>query len=136
VGRSGQLTDAEWKLMGVLWSRGASSARDVLDALADEGWAYTTVKTMLARLVDKGFAQADKQHNTSIYTAVLSEDEARRSAVDSLLDRAFGGVSQHLLAFLAHERVLSPQDMAELQRMLAKESRTGDRKDAASESVT
>ena len=122
MARSYQLTEAEWKLMRALWELGTASAREILENLEDREWAYSTIKTMLARLVEKGFVKTAKQHNVSVFTPVLKEKQARRSAFDNLIERAFGGVSQHLLTFLASEQVLSDSDKAELRRMLEREA--------------
>ena len=63
-----RLSDAEWTVMRAVWSRAPASARDVLDEVGEEtGWAYTTVKTLLARLVDKGALSEDRQANVNIY---------------------------------------------------------------------
>ena len=79
-----KLTDAEWLLMKVVWQRTPfpTSARDVHEQVEPEtGWAYTTVKTMMNRLVEKGVLKARLRANTTLYTEVLSRDEAQRTAV-------------------------------------------------------
>jgi BlaI family penicillinase repressor len=122
-----ELSDAEWKVIRALWTRHPASARDVLEALHGEtGWAYTTVKTLLARLVAKGAAAVRLRANTSLYEPLLTEDEARRTEVKLLVDRAFGGASVPLLRFVLADEKLSARDKAELRAMLdrAGKSRT------------
>src|SRR6185295_20290732 len=93
-----ELSDAEWKVIRALWTRHPASARDVLETLHGEtGWAYTTVKTLLARLVDKGAASMRLRANTSLYEPLVSEDDARRTEVKALLDRAFDGAFAPML---------------------------------------
>ena len=114
-----ELSDAEWKVIRALWQRHPASARDVLEALHGEtGWAYTTVKTLLARLVAKGAAAVRLRANTSLYEPLLTEAEARRTEVKLLVDRAFGGASVPLLRFVLADEKLSAKDRAELRAML------------------
>jgi BlaI family penicillinase repressor len=114
-----ELSDAEWKVIRALWTRHPASARDVLEALHGEtGWAYTTVKTLLARLVAKGAATVRLRANTSLYEPLITEAEARRTEVRLLIDRAFGGASVPLLRFVLTEEKLSAKDRAELRAML------------------
>ncbi|HVQ25098.1 MAG TPA: BlaI/MecI/CopY family transcriptional regulator [Planctomycetota bacterium] len=114
-----ELSDAEWKVIRALWKRHPASARDVLEALHGEtGWAYTTVKTLLARLVAKGAATVRLRANTSLYEPQITEAEARRTEVRLLIDRAFGGASVPLLRFVLTEEKLSAKDRAELRAML------------------
>ena len=114
-----ELSDAEWKVIRALWKRHPASARDVLEELHGEtGWAYTTVKTLLARLVAKDAAAVRLRANTSLYEPLMTEDEARRTEVKLLVDRAFGGASVPLLRFVLADEKLSAKDRAELREML------------------
>ena len=114
-----ELTDAEWKVIRALWKRQPASARDVLETLhAETGWAYTTVKTLLSRLVAKGAASVRLRANTSLYEPLITEAEARRTEVKLLIDRAFGGASIPLLRFVLSEEKLSAKDRAELREIL------------------
>lgn len=114
------LSDAEWRLMRAVWARGAATARQVHDEVAaTSGWAYTTVKTMLARLVDKGVLAEAKRGHVSVYTPRLGERAARRAALHGLLERAFDGTFGSLAHFLADDADLSDEDRAALARMLA-----------------
>ncbi|MCR9247942.1 MAG: BlaI/MecI/CopY family transcriptional regulator [bacterium] len=113
-----KLTDAEWIVMRAIWEQSPASAREVLDRAHDVEWAYTTVKTLLARLVDKGALVVERRGNTSFYSPVWQPVEARRSAVRSLLDAAFGGSVGGLVQHLANDGELSAGERRELERML------------------
>lgn len=115
-----QFSEAEWKVMNAVWSQAPASAREVLAALPeDTAWAYTTVKTMLSRLVEKGAIEAEMQGNTSIYRPLISCRDARRSAVKGLLQRAFDGAFGPLMQFLIEEEKLSAKDRKRLEELLA-----------------
>ena len=117
-----QLSEAEWKVMHAVWDCTPATARDVLDVLADEtGWAYTTVKTMMTRLVEKGALKSSMRGNTSVYEPALSRSKARTSALRGLLDRAFGGTMGSMVHFLVEEEKLSKKERREILRRLAEE---------------
>lgn len=114
-----RLSDAEWTVMQAVWNRAPASARDVLDEVGEEtGWAYTTVKTLLARLVEKGALSEGRQANVNIYEPRITRNEARGSALRSLLDRAFDGTFGSLFQHLIAEERLSARDVKTLERML------------------
>ena len=115
-----QLSEAEWKVMRSLWRRHPASARDVLEDLgAETRWAYTTVKTVLARLEAKGAVAVEMRANTSWYEPLVRESDARSRALRSLVDRAFDGAFGSLVHFLIDAEHLSKKDRAELERILA-----------------
>lgn len=114
-----KFTEVEWRLMRAIWKRNPASARDVMENLDGEPeWAYSTVKTMLARLVEKGALSQRMRANTTLYTPLITHQQARRSAFRSLLDTAFEGAFGPLLHFMMTEKKLSAKDKQELRRML------------------
>jgi len=123
-----QLSDAEWKVMNAVWDDHPATARGVLGALQSEtGWAYSTVKTMMDRLVDKGALKTRIEGITSVYQPVLTQKQARKSALRSLKERAFDGGSGAMMQFLVGSERLSAADRVELLRLLERQ----DRKDQA-----
>ena len=113
------LSEAEWKVMEALWERSPATVRDVLDRLpAGTGWAYTTVKTILERLAAKGAIRRRQRERAGWFEPVLTRKNARRTAVRSLLDRAFDGAFGSLLHHLASEEKLSPRDRKRLKELL------------------
>ena len=114
-----KLSDAEWTVMRAVWARTPASARDVLEhAEGETEWAYTTVKTLLARLVEKGALSVRMRGNVSLYEPRVTMRQARIAALRSLVDRAFEGTFGTLLQHLIAEEKLSPRDRAALARMI------------------
>lgn len=112
-----KLTNAEWQLMNCLWERHPATARGIAQRLPEDvKWAYTTIRTLLARLADKGAVREYKEGNTSLYEPLLTRDNARRSALKTLVNQAFDGAYGPLMHFLVNDRRLS----AEQRRALAK----------------
>jgi BlaI family transcriptional regulator, penicillinase repressor len=114
-----KLTSAEWKVMNRVWSRHPTTAREVLESQPEDvGWAYTTVKTIMARLVEKGALSMQMEGNTSRYEPRIGRMQARLAAVRSLLETAFGGTPGPLLHLLVDEEKLSPEEREELLQKL------------------
>ncbi len=119
-----KLTESEWQIMNALWSHQPATAREVSENLSDEvSWAYTTIKTMLSRLVGKGAVTEVKRGNTSVYRPLVSRRKARRTAVGRLLESAFDGGLRPLVSFLAEDTELSVEQRRELIEILESEGR-------------
>lgn len=115
-----KLSDAEWKVMRAVWQQPGCTVREVLAAVADEkDWSYSTVKTLLARLEDKKVVAVDRGEASSRYSPLLSERDARKSALRGFLERTFDGTVGALVHHLVAEEKLSPGELAELKDLLA-----------------
>jgi len=116
-----KLTEAEWLIMNALWDKYPATARDIAQRLPEGvSWAYTTIKTMLARLVDKKAVSQGKKGNTSVYEPVVSREKARRSALRMLANQAFDGAFGPLMHFLLEDQKLIARQRKELIEILAK----------------
>jgi len=114
-----KLTEAEWQIMKALWEKHPATAREIMERLpAGVKWAYTTIKTMLTRLLDKQVVSEAKQGNTSVYDPLISQRKARLSAFRSLLETAFDGAMGPLVHFLVEEEQLTPKQKRELARLV------------------
>ena len=117
-----KLTKAEWQIMNALWEAHPATAREVMDRLpAGVKWAYTTIKTMLTRLVEKQAVSESKQGNTSVPAPLVSQRKARISAFKSLVETAFDGAMGPLVHFLVEEKQLTSREQAELIQLLQDE---------------
>lgn len=115
-----KLSDSEWRVMHGVWAQGEASAREVHDSLASEtDWSYSTVRTLLNRLVEKGALSVEPRNNIKIYQATISLKTARASAVSGLLDRAFEGLFGNLAHHLVQDRQLNYKQRRQLESLLA-----------------
>ena len=116
-----KLSKLEHQIMEALWSRGASSVREVLEAFPEKGRpAYTTVQTMVYRLEEKGAIRRTKKiGNAHIFEAAISRASAQRRLVDELL-AFFGGSSQPVVAHLIESGNLTLDDVKEAEQLLLK----------------
>ncbi len=113
------LTPAEWKIMKFIWQHDACAARDVCRAAGEEfGWAVSTVKTILRRLVEKGHLKTTRVGNSFLYRPALGALHSLYASADTLLDNALDGTVAPLLAYMAQKSDLSPNELDELRNLL------------------
>ena len=111
--------DTEWDLLEVLWRLQHATARQVAEALEEKrGWAYSTVKTLLDRMVQKGLVAARQVGNVWEYAAAVEQLEARRSAWRRFLGSAFGGATAPALEFVARQARLTRKQREALRSLL------------------
>jgi BlaI family penicillinase repressor len=120
------ISAAEWQVMRAVWERQPVGAADVIAALLPEtGWSHRTVRTMLARLVEKGALEAAPEGNRYIYRAKVSRARCIRQASRSFLQQVFGGNAEELLLHLVREREITASQIEELKRLLDDTPRKG-----------
>ena len=114
-----KLSDAEWTVMNVVWNRKPVSVRDVLERIESQTcWAYSTTKTVLTRLAEKGVLKTHKRANVTYFEPAVSRRTARRSALRSLVSKAFDGTVSSLVHHMVAQERLSKSDKAKLLAML------------------
>lgn len=113
-------TKAELAVLRTLWSRGASTVRDVHDALAARrSVAYTTTLKTLQVMTAKGLVVREERGSQHLYRARHPERQMQRRLVRELLDRAFGGSPAQLVLQALASRRATPQELAEIRRLIA-----------------
>src|SRR5262249_53447570 len=119
-----RLTRLELQIMEALWTKGASSVREIQEVLpAKRRPAYTTVQTMVYRLEAKGALRRTKKiGNAHIFEAAISRNAAQRRLIDELLS-LFGGRSQPVMAHLIESGQLTLEDIQEAEKTLKKLAR-------------
>jgi BlaI family penicillinase repressor len=124
-----QPTSAEWKVLNALWQKHPASARELLEAL-ETRWAYTTLKTILSRMEEKGLVRARMRGNTAWYEPAVERTRARKAALGLLLERVFEGAAGPLLLHLAENERLSPAERKKIARWAAELGAEDSRGDA------
>jgi len=118
--RSITLTQAELRLMKVLWIRGESSVADLVTACADEApLAYTSVLTTVRILEQKGYVTHRQAGRAFLYDAAVAEDEASRSEVRHMLQRFFGNSRERLLLSLLGDEDITAEELRSLKEKIA-----------------
>ena len=112
------LTDAEARVMAVLWQRQAATVSDVVTVLAENRpVSYSTVQTILRILEDKQYVTHEKQARAFIYHPVVDEGQARRRALRHLVSRLFNG-SPSLLVMNVLDDDMDPDELQRLKRLI------------------
>ena len=104
------LTNAEHRIMEVIWARGSATVTDVVEALKGKD-AYTTILTLMRILKAKGYLSSRKEGRAFVFVPRVDRDTVARKAVHQLLSKFFAGSpSELVLAFLREEQ-LTPEEL-------------------------
>ena len=113
------LTDAEARVMAVLWQFETATVGDVVAALAPErAVSYSTVQTILRILEDKQYVAHDKLARAFIYRPVVDERQARRRAVRHLATRLFNGSPSLLVMNVLNDEEMDPGELRRLKKLI------------------
>lgn len=117
--RSPTLTDAELRLMEVLWAKGSATVAEVVGALRPRpALAYSTVLTTLRILEQKGYVRHVKAGRAFVYHSVVDCSQARRRAVGHLLKRFFRDSPEQLVLNLLENERLDPLELKRLRKLI------------------
>ena len=116
---SSALTDAEARVMGVLWQRKTATVADVVNALkAQYALSYSTIQTMLRILEHKGYVAHQKVARAFVFQPVVDERQARRRAVKHLISRLFDGSPSLLVSNVLDDDDIDPTELQRLKNMI------------------
>ena len=115
-----RISESEWEILGVLWKKAPLTATEVFASLPGKAWKLNTVRTFLARLVEKGAVRAeDRAEAAKQFVPIVSREACVRQESDSFLARVFEGGTAALLLHFARSKRLSAGELAELEAILA-----------------
>ena len=119
--KSETLTDAELRLMEILWEKGSATVNDVLDALPEDNQlAYSTVLTFMRILERKGYLTHEKRSRAFVYSPVIDRSEARQNVIGYVLNRFFNNSPEQLVLNMLESEKLNSKELEKLKKLLAK----------------
>ena len=119
-----ECTDAEWKILEVLWDRAPRTMAEITKALEPStGWTRHTVITLLKRMEEKGTVKVDESGPAKTYTPAVSQDAASTDRTRSFLRHIFKGDASLLVSHLVSSGELSVEDMEEIIDAMKKNAR-------------
>jgi len=119
-----ELFDSEWTILQVVWDLEPCAAPAVQEVLEKhKGWAYTTVKTLMDRMVKKGLLKTERMRNLYLYRSAITRAEAQRSEILRTVKRAFDGALTPMMQFLIESESLSEGEYQELERLIRSRKR-------------
>ena len=114
--KSNTLTEAELRLMKILWRRGESAVTDLVTALPDgEPLAYNSVLTTIRILEQKGYVTHRQEGRAFVYRPCVAEEEASRSEVRNVLSRFFGNSREQLVLSLLGDEEIGAEELQHLK---------------------
>lgn len=120
-----KISDAEWRVMHVIWENDRVTAQEVIDAVVPEtGWNPNTVRTLLIRLTEKGILEVEKrkgeekEYQICYYTPLYTREQCTAVHGQSFLKRVFRGDATRLLAHFVKDADLTPEQIDELRKQL------------------
>ncbi|MEM9290803.1 MAG: BlaI/MecI/CopY family transcriptional regulator [Acidobacteriota bacterium] len=119
------LAPTELDVLKQLWQSGPSSVREIHDAIGPQrGWAYSTTKTTMDRLVSKGVLQRRSLHGAFVYEALISKPQGIARLVQDFARRVLETDAQEVVPLFTHSGSLSAEEVEELSRLLGTDSGT------------
>ena len=122
--QSETLTDAELRVMKVLWEKGSGTVQQVLDSIAERpALAYNTILTTIRILERKGYLKHSKDGRAHVFVPVVRQQDATRTEIRHLVSRFFRDSHEDLVLNILEDRGIQPEEIDRLRKML-------DRRDA------
>ncbi len=111
------LTNAEHRIMEVIWAKGSATVADVVDALKGED-AYTTILTLMRILKEKGYLTSRKEGRAFVFVPRVDRDTVARKAVNQLLSKFFAGSPSELVLSFLREEELTTEELDAIKQKI------------------
>ena len=118
-----KISDAEWEIMRVIWTNEPVTSRTITEVLSEKmDWKAATIKTLIGRLPEKGYASTEANGNRFLYSALISEEESMRERTGRVFKHVCTTKVGATLAELISQSVLSKEDINLLERAVAEKA--------------
>ena len=116
-----KLSEAEWKVMNLLWEEAPLTMMQITNKLKDvTGWTKHTVMTFLRRMEEKGAIHYEEGERAKQYYPDVEKEEAVLQETEEFLDKVFGGRMGLMLNTMVEKKALSKEEISELYEILRK----------------
>jgi len=125
--RNVELTEAEWTIIKAVWQHEPCAAPTIQEKLHRRTeWTYSTVRTIMDRMVAKGLLTAEKIRNLTLYRSAVTRQQAQRGELLYALKNAFNGALTPMVQSLLETGDLSAEELTELESLIKqKKKKTG-----------
>jgi BlaI family penicillinase repressor len=114
-----ELTEAEWSVIKAVWETEPSTAPVIQERLAKPmGWTYSTVRTLMDRMVAKGVLSAKKEGKLTIYHSAVTRKEAQRGELFYALKHAFNGALTPMVQCLLENHDMNAEELAKIELLI------------------
>ena len=120
-----ELTESEWSIIKAVWETEPCTAPAIQERLSKStGWHYSTVRTLMDRMVSKGLLSAKKEGKLTIYNSTITRVDAQRGELFYALKHAFNGALTPMVQCLLESNDLKADDLAALEAMIKARKKT------------
>src|SRR3989442_725061 len=124
-----ELTQAEWTIIKVVWETEPCPAPTIQEKLARKTrWTYSTVRTLMDRMVEKGLLTSEKLRNLTLYRSAVTREQAQRGEVLYALKNAFNGALTPMMQCLLGTSDLSAKELAGLEALIKEKKKKAGKK--------
>src|SRR5882724_11521171 len=124
-----ELTEAEWSIIKAVWENEPCAAPTIQEKLHKRTeWTYSTVRTLMDRMVTKGLLTAEKIRNLTLYRSAVTRERAQRGELLYALKHAFNGALTPMVQCLLDGQSLSARELEELESLIREKRKKGGRK--------
>jgi len=114
-----ELTESEWSVIKAVWETEPSTAPVIQERLAKPtGWTYSTVRTLMDRMVAKGVLSAKKQGKLTIYNSIVTREQAQRGELFYALKHAFNGALTPMVQCLLESNDVNAEELAKIESLI------------------
>jgi BlaI family penicillinase repressor len=114
-------TESELEILGVLWSKGASTVREVNALLnLEREIGYTTTLKLMQIMAQKGLVVRDETSRTHVYKAAIDQDKVQATLLNRLVDSAFSGSASSLVMQALGQGKTSKSELEEIKKLIEK----------------
>ena len=121
-----ELTEGEWAIIQTVWDNEPCAAPTVQELLEGrKSWTYSTVKTMMDRMVTKGLLKTERIRNVILYRSAITRIQAQKGEIMRAVKRAFDGALTPMMQFMLDNHKLSQKQLSELEKLIRKKRTRG-----------
>lgn len=122
-----ELTQGEWIIIQAVWDREPCAAPTVQETLEKRTkWTYSTVKTMMDRMVKKKLLKTKKIRNLILYRSAITRSEAQSGEVLRAVKRAFNGAMTPMMQFMIENEEMSEEDLKRMEGLIKRKRKGQD----------
>lgn len=114
------ISESEWKVLEILWDKPGSLIGEIRAALTDSNWSYSTIKTLVLRLTQKGVLRSEDSAEGKRYYPEINEDTTRRNETKNFMERIYNGSLRMMVSNLVKDSKLSASEVKELMNLVDK----------------
>lgn len=112
------ISESEWKVMTCLWKEPNLTLKQISQNLKDTKWSYSTIRTLVTRLMEKGAIDADKSSSSNFkYFPIVQEKECKVQETKNFLTRVFNGSVSMMISTLANKKSFRQKKLQSLKKL-------------------